>query len=60
MLTEWLKRLWRFLREVSGDDAYERYLRHCAEKHRHLTPISRKTFFCREQARKWNGVNHCC
>ncbi len=60
MPREWLKTLWRIARELSGDDAYERYLRHCARQHPHLIPLSRKTFFMEEQARKWNGVKRCC
>ncbi len=55
-----LKAIWRFARELSGDDAYERYLRHCAQKHPHQTPLCRKSFFRQEQERKWSGVNQCC
>jgi uncharacterized short protein YbdD (DUF466 family) len=60
MLIKCIKRLWRFMRELSGDDAYERYLQHCAKKHAYLSPLSRKAFFRQEQERKWNGVSRCC
>jgi uncharacterized short protein YbdD (DUF466 family) len=60
MLREWFKTFWRIMRELSGDDAYERYLQHSAGKHPHLTPLSRKAFFKQEQTRKWNGVRRCC
>jgi uncharacterized short protein YbdD (DUF466 family) len=50
------------LRELSGDDAYERYLAHrreCAALEAH-TPLSRAEFFAAEQRRKWDGVRRCC
>ncbi len=55
-----LKKAWRFVRRVSGDDAYERYLQHHAEAHPEHSPLSRKEFFRREQDRKWGGVRRCC
>ncbi|MCL4470280.1 MAG: YbdD/YjiX family protein [Gammaproteobacteria bacterium] len=51
---------WRYIRRVSGDDAYERYLRHHTEVHPHEMPLGRKEFFKREQDRKWSGVRRCC
>ncbi len=56
----WLTRLWRYLREVSGDDAYERYLKHHAEAHPDEPPLSCKAFYQRELERKWSGVKRCC
>jgi uncharacterized short protein YbdD (DUF466 family) len=57
-----LKNAYGWLREVSGDDAYERYLQHWQDKHAHEggQPMSRKEFFASEQDRKWNGVRRCC
>lgn len=54
--------LWRGLRRVSGDDAYERYLAHWREHHaaEEGQPLDRKAFFKVEQDRKWNGVRRCC
>jgi uncharacterized short protein YbdD (DUF466 family) len=51
--------VWRWLRAVSGDDAYERYVRHWRAC-RPGEPLDRKTFFVREQERKWGGVRRCC
>jgi len=59
-VTNWLQRFWAALREVSGDDAYERYLAHlraCPESH---APLTRAAFFAAEQRRKWDGVRRCC
>ncbi|MCB5191107.1 YbdD/YjiX family protein [Methylobacillus arboreus] len=59
-----LNRTWRFLRQVSGDDAYERYLRLYAanqKKHRHQAPpLSREAFFKAWQDEKWDGIKRCC
>ncbi|MEW6312701.1 MAG: CstA-like transporter-associated (seleno)protein [Pseudomonadota bacterium] len=55
-----LLKLWRALRRLSGDDAYERYLAHHAAAHPHDAPLSRADFFRHEQERKWSGVKRCC
>lgn len=58
----WLRRGWLALRELSGDDAYERYLAHlseCSAPHGHA-PLTRAAFFAAEQRRKWDGVRRCC
>ncbi|MFC3908887.1 YbdD/YjiX family protein [Legionella dresdenensis] len=52
--------LWRFIRQVSGDDAYERYLDHHKRAHPDIRPLDRKLFFKREQEKKWSGINRCC
>jgi uncharacterized short protein YbdD (DUF466 family) len=59
-VTELLKRAWRTLREVSGDDAYERYLAHRRSHAATDPPLSRAEFFRAEQRRKWDGVKRCC
>ena len=51
---------WRYLREVSGDDAYERYLAHHATHHAGETPLTPKEYFAERQRRKWTGVTRCC
>ena len=55
-----LQQLWRGLRELSGDDAYERYLAHHTEAHPDSAPLDRAAFFREEQKRKWEGVRRCC
>ncbi|MES1981525.1 MAG: YbdD/YjiX family protein [Pseudomonadota bacterium] len=51
---------WRALRELSGDDAYERYLAHHAACHADDVPLSRKAYFQRQQQQKWEGIKRCC
>jgi uncharacterized short protein YbdD (DUF466 family) len=55
-----LSTIWFLIRRISGDDAYERYLRHHAHTHADIPALTRKEFFKREQARKWDGVRRCC
>ena len=60
--------LWRMVRRLSGDDAYEQYLKHYAEAHssiedntEELPPLlSREEFFKQWQDGKWKGVKRCC
>lgn len=60
MLGVRLGAFWRFIRRLSGDDAYERYLRHHGEAHPLEPFLDRKAFFRQEQDRKWNGIRRCC
>lgn len=55
-----LKQLWRVLRQLSGDDAYERYLVHHAACHPERQPLSRREWFQRREQEKWSGVRRCC
>lgn len=52
----WLLRLWRGVREASGDAAYERYL----ERVRPETPLSREEFWLDALRRRYSGPNRCC
>ena len=58
------KKTWAIIRELSGDDAYERYLKHYAEHHADALegnlPLSKETFFKQWQDKKWNGIKRCC
>jgi uncharacterized short protein YbdD (DUF466 family) len=56
----WARAAWRYLRAVSGDDAYERYLEHHAAHHSGEPVMPRKAFFSDHQRRKWAGVSRCC
>jgi len=55
-----LRDLWRWLRALSGDDAYERYLAHHAQQHGAAPALTRRAFCEQEQRRKWSGVSRCC
>lgn len=61
-LKQAVRLLWQGLRQLSGEDAYERYLEHFARYHNEpgATPLTKAEFFKRRQDRKWQGVNRCC
>ena len=59
-LNQLLRRGWRIVRQLSGDDAYERYLAHHAACHAETAPLSRKAYFQHLQQQKWNGIRRCC
>lgn len=59
-----LKQIWQRIRQLSGDDAYERYLVHYTQVHAAqpdaALPLSRAAFFKQWQEQKWTGVKRCC
>jgi uncharacterized short protein YbdD (DUF466 family) len=55
-----LQKLWDFVREVSGDDAFERYLKRHAGTHPDIPAMTRQEFFAAAQDRKWDGITRCC
>ena len=59
-LIGYMQRCWRAMRELSGDDAYQRYLAHHAASHADTPLLSRKEFFVLRQQQKWNGIRRCC
>jgi len=61
-MTSALRRAWACLRELTGDDAYERYLAHWRVHHAGDggAPLDRAAFVREEQRRKWEGVRRCC
>ena len=66
MVLQSLNNLWRRVRQLSGDDAYERYLEHYAAHHQASEtgeiepPLSKQAFFKDWQDKKWTGVKRCC
>lgn len=55
-----LRGFWRWLRAVSGDDAYDRYLAHHAAMHADCAPLDRRAFFRQRQDDAWARVKRCC
>jgi uncharacterized short protein YbdD (DUF466 family) len=51
--------VWRTLRAITGDDAYERYAEH--ERSHRRTPLDRRAFYVTEQDRRFSsGPTRCC
>ncbi len=63
-LVHHFKHLWHIVRQLTGDDAYEVYLKHYAEFHQATIDappaLTRKAFFKLWQDGKWKGVKRCC
>ena len=59
-LKKLLRSCWQNIRQLSGDDAYERYLAHHTACHADTAPLSRKEFFQRTQQQKWSSIKRCC
>ena len=61
MINKRLKWLWCTVRQLTGDDAYERYLEH-AVSHGHSKSelLTRKQFFIQKETKKWDGIKRCC
>lgn len=55
-----LSRAWAWLRRVSGDDAYERYVEHLSRAHPECAVPSRGDFCRARETDKWTGINRCC
>jgi len=55
-----LRKIWQYLRQVSGDDAYERYLAHHQQAHVGEPPMTQKQHFRKRQDEKWSKVSRCC
>jgi uncharacterized short protein YbdD (DUF466 family) len=52
--------IWRWIRQATGDDAYERYVEHRTRKHPGEPVLTRRAFYEESQQRKWSGVSRCC
>ena len=65
-MTTKIKTFWRLIRRLSGDDAYEQYLKYYARRHQNMAetichvPLSKAEFFKQWQDDKWNGIKRCC
>ena len=63
-MLEKLKAFWRPIRRLSGDDAYEQYLKHHAEFHASSVDappaLTRKAFYQLWQDNQWKGIKRCC
>jgi uncharacterized short protein YbdD (DUF466 family) len=62
-LSSALRKAWRYLREVTGDAAYENYLKYCATKESNSNQPERMSpteFYKDALKRKYSTINRCC
>jgi uncharacterized short protein YbdD (DUF466 family) len=52
--------MWSFVRQVSGDDAYERYLEHALTEHPDQRPLRRYEYYRLRTEQKWSRITRCC
>jgi uncharacterized short protein YbdD (DUF466 family) len=55
-----LSAAWRFVRQISGDDAYERYLEHASREHPDRPPMRRNEYYRFRTEQKWSRITRCC
>ena len=57
-----LRKLWIYIRTVSGDNDYEVYLESFSrcKQHKKDCPVSRAEYFKLKLEGKWNKINRCC
>lgn len=55
-----LKRAWSWLRQVTGDAAYDNYLRHALWNTEGQQPLSRAEFYQESLRRRYSTVSRCC
>jgi uncharacterized short protein YbdD (DUF466 family) len=51
---------WSWLRQVSGDAAYENYIRCNLNSRRNEPPLSRAEFYLDSLRRRYSTVSRCC
>jgi uncharacterized short protein YbdD (DUF466 family) len=59
-LRDQLRSIWHYLRQVTGDDAYERYVAHQQLAHAGEPALTPQQFFKKRQDEKWSKVSRCC
>lgn len=57
--------MWSWLRAVTGDSAYETYLRHCSAGNANSSAaaqakMTRAEFYSDSLRRKYSTINRCC
>jgi len=62
-ITRALRKAWTYLRQVTGDAAYENYMKYCAANESNSNPpetMTRAEFYNDAQRRKYSTINRCC
>jgi|HubBroStandDraft_1064217.scaffolds.fasta_scaffold107689_2 uncharacterized short protein YbdD (DUF466 family) len=55
-----LKRAWSWLRQVTGDAAYDNYLRHAMRHSDGQRSLTRAEFYRESLRRRYSTVSRCC
>jgi uncharacterized short protein YbdD (DUF466 family) len=65
LMIDKIKLAWQLVRRLSGDDAYEEYLKHFTSCHMNCDQhnqelLDKKTYFKQRLEEKWNSMKRCC
>ena len=52
--------IWRALRTLVGDEAYDRDCAHVRAEHPNTPLLARRAVYLQRQQQKWSGENRCC
>jgi uncharacterized short protein YbdD (DUF466 family) len=52
--------VWRWLRAVTGDAAYENYVRRIAKSRPEARALTAREFYLDTLRRRYNTINRCC
>ncbi|HXO88442.1 MAG TPA: YbdD/YjiX family protein [Candidatus Acidoferrales bacterium] len=55
-----LKRAWSWLRQVTGDAAYDNYLRHAVRTTEGKQSLTRAEFYRESLRRRYSTISRCC
>jgi uncharacterized short protein YbdD (DUF466 family) len=55
-----LKRAWSWLRQVTGDAAYDNHLRHAVRKTEGKQSLTRAEFYRESLRRRYSTISRCC
>jgi len=63
-MQKFTRKIWKlillFRDHVTGELAYQNYLKRCGRKHPQGKIISKKEFLRNHEKSKWDNVNRCC
>jgi uncharacterized short protein YbdD (DUF466 family) len=55
-----MRAVWQFVRQASGDDAYERYREHILRVHADQPAMTRSEYYRFRTEQKWSRLTRCC
>jgi uncharacterized short protein YbdD (DUF466 family) len=55
-----MRAVWQFVRQASGDDAYERYREHMLQAHADQPAMTPSEYYRFRTEQKWSRLTRCC
>ncbi len=54
------KKIWHFLRQITGDSAYEDYILSCDSSKNNSSIITERQFYMNRIYKKFSDIKRCC